>query len=178
MFSVRVAKAVDAKKIARIHVDTCRVTWRGQVPDAALKKQSVKRRETFWRQRLKLGKGTVFVIESGDVVGFCDFVPSRDKDTNPNITGEIAALYVVSDHWRMGAGQVLCYHALGQARKKSYQAIILWILASNSNAMRFYESLGFARDGAVKIETASDGGNLYEMRYRLKLNQPGQAAGG
>ena len=178
MFSVRVAKAADAKKIARIHVDTWRVTWRGPAPDAVLKKPSVKRRETFWRQRLKLGKGAVFVIESGDVVGFCEFVPSRDKDTDPKTVGEIAALYVVSDHWHMGAGKVLCYHALDQARKKSCQAIILWVLASNTRAMRFYESLGFVRDGAVKIETASDGSNLYEMRYRLKSNQPRQPAGG
>jgi ribosomal protein S18 acetylase RimI-like enzyme len=178
MFSVRVAKAADAKKIARIHVDIWRITYRGQIPDALLKKQSVRKRETFWRQRLKQGKGTVFVIEIDDLVGFCDFVPSRDKDTDPKIVGEIAALYVVSDHWRMGAGKALCYHVLGHARKQHCQEIVLWVLASNSNAMRFYESLGFARDGAVKIETASDGSKLYEMRYRLKLNQAGQTAGG
>ena len=174
MYSIRVAKAADDKKLARIHANTWRVPHRGQILDA----RSVKRREAFWRGRLGQGRGTVFVIESDGIVGFCDLIPSRDNDADPKTVGEIASVYVVTDHWRMGAGKVLCYHALVQARKQGCMAITVWIMGSNSDAMRFFESLGFVRDGAVKIATASDGSNLQEIRYRIKFNRADQAAAG
>ena len=172
MYTVRVAKAADAEKIARIYVDTWRVTFRGNGSDANVDTQGVRRREAFWRGRFGQARGSVFVIESDDIVGLCDFIPSRDKDADPKTVGEIAALYVVSDDWHMGAGKVLCYHALAQARKQGYKAITLWIMASNSSAMRFYESLGFVRNGAFKIATAADGSNLHEIRYRISLTGP------
>jgi hypothetical protein len=31
--------------------------------------------------------------------------------------------------------------------------------------------LGFGRDGAVKIATASDGNNLHEIRYRISFEK-------
>jgi ribosomal protein S18 acetylase RimI-like enzyme len=169
MFSVRVAKAADARKIARIHVNTWRVACRGKISDAVLDGRSVKRREAFWRERLGQPNGSVFVIESDAIVGFCDLIPSRDRDADPKAVGEIAAIYILSDHWRIGAGRVLTHHALAQAQKQGYKAVTLWVLASNSDAMRFYEAQGFARDGAVKVETASDGSNLHEIRYRIKI---------
>jgi ribosomal protein S18 acetylase RimI-like enzyme len=166
MYSIRVAKSADVKKIARIHIDTWRVSFRGQSSEADLETRGVRRRETFWRGRLGQARGSVFVIERDGLVGFCDFSPSRDKDADKTV-GEIAAFYVISDDLRMGAGKVLCCHALAQARKQGYKVITLWISASNGNAMRFYESLGFVRDGTVKIATAPDGSNLHEIRYRI-----------
>lgn len=167
MYFVRIAKAADAAKIARIRVDMRLVAYRGPDSEARLDARSVKRRAAFWRGRLVQASGSVFVVESDEIVGFCDLVPSRDKDANPKTVGEIAAVYILSDHWRIGAGRVLCSHALGQARKQGYKAVTLWVLASNSDAMRFYESLGFARDGGFKMETAPDGSNFHELRYRV-----------
>lgn len=165
MYSVRTATAADGNKLARIHADTWHVPYSGQILDA----RRVKRREAFWRGRFAQPRGSVFVIESDDIVGFCDLVPSGDKDADPKTVGEIASVYVVSDHWRMGAGKVLCNHTLAQARKQGYKAITLWISASNSDVMRFCESLGFARDGGFKIVTTPDGSNLQEIRYCIKF---------
>jgi len=171
MYFVRLAKTADAKRIARVHVAAWRLNYRGQVSDTG---RSFKRRETFWLQRFEQGTGWVFVIERDGIAGFCDLIPARDKDAGAKTVGEIAALYVVSDDLRLGAGKVLYHHVLAEARKRGFKALILWVLASNSNGMRFYESLGFVRDGTTKIETASDGSNLYETRYRIKF----AAAGG
>lgn len=172
MYSVRVAKAADAKKIARVQVPRWQITYRPQIRGTLPNARSVKGREAFWHQRLEQGMGSVFVIERDEVVGFCDLVPSRDRDAAVKTVGEIAALYVVSDHWRSGAGKTLLYAVLAEARKRGYKAIALWALASNSNAMRFYESLGFGRDGAVKVTAASDGSNLHEFRYRINFAGP------
>ena len=174
MFTIRVAKSADAKRIARIHVDTWHVAYRGQIASAVLDTPSVEQREAFWLGRFEQARGSVFVIERDEIIGFCDLIPSREKDADPKAVCEIAAVYVVSDHWNVGGGKVLCYHVLAEARKRGYQAVTLWVLASNSNAMRFFESLGFARDGVVKIETAPDGSNLHKIRYRIKFNRTEQ----
>ncbi|HEX3626836.1 MAG TPA: GNAT family N-acetyltransferase [Verrucomicrobiae bacterium] len=171
MFSVRLAKAADAKKIARLRVETLYAADRNQLPNGALNARTIKRREAFWNARFAQAKGWVYVIESGDVVGFCDLIPSHDKDTDPKTIAEIAAIFAAADHWQLGAGKVLCYHVMAQARTRGCQELIVWVLGSNSHAMRFYESLGFARDGSIKIVTAADGRNAYEFRYRLKLNR-------
>lgn len=171
MFSVRVAKAADSKKLARIYAGTWRISHRRQIADAVLEARSVKKREAFWHARFEQASGSIFVIESDDIVGFCDLIPSRDKDAAPNTVVEIAAICVISEHWRIGAGKALCYHVLAEGRKRGYKAITLWLLASNSDAMRFCESLGFSRDGAVKIETAPDGSNSHQIRYRIKFDR-------
>ena len=169
MYFVRIAAAADAPKLARIHVDTWLVAYHEQIYDSLLDAQNVERREAYWRGRLKQAGGSVFVIESDDIVGFCDLVPSRDKGADPKKVAEIAAIYVLSDSWRKGAGRALGYYVLERARKRCFEAVTLWVLASNSDAMRFYESFGFARDGAFKIVTAPDGANLQELRYRVTL---------
>ena len=169
MYFVRIANPEDAPKLAKLHVDTRLVAYQGQMFDSLLDGQNVERREAYWRGRLKQSGGAVFVIESDDIVGFCDLVPSRDKGADPKKVGEIAAIYVLSDGWRKGAGRALGYYVLEKARKNRFEAVTLWVLASNSEAMRFYESFGFARDGAFKIETAADGSHLHQLRYRVKV---------
>lgn len=176
MYSVRVAKAADVKKLARVQVKRWRVTYRGHGSNTDLDKQTVTRREAYWRGRFEQPGGSVFIVERDGVLGFCDFTPARDKDLDAKMAGEIAAVYVISDDLRMGAGKVLCCHALTQARKQGRKAVILWLQASNSGAMRFFESLGFIRDGTVKIAAASDGTRLHEIRYRIQFDRAGQTA--
>jgi ribosomal protein S18 acetylase RimI-like enzyme len=165
---VRTANAADAQKVAQIHVETWRTAYRGQVSDAVLDSQSVERRAAFWRERLTQAKGSVFVAENGDVIGFCDLVPSRDRDAS-QLVGEIVAIYVHFQHWRRGAGRALCDCALAEARRRGYEVVTLWSLASNSSARRFYEAMGFSLDGATKTEKASDGSELHEVRFRRRV---------
>lgn len=165
---VRTANTADAQRIAQIHVETWRTAYRGQISDAVLDALSVEDRAAFWRERLTQAKDSVFVAEDSGVIGFCDLVPSRDKDGRQAV-GEIVAIYVLSQHWRQGAGQALCDHALAEARRRGYEAVTLWSLASNSSARRFYEVMGFSLDGATKTEKASDGSDLHEVRYRRRV---------
>ena len=166
--TVRTANATDAQKIAQIHVETWRTAYRGQISDAVLEAQSVERRAEFWRERLTQARGSVIVAEDGSVIGFCDLIPSRDKDAGQAV-GEIAAIYVLSEHWRKGAGRALCDCALSEARRRGYEVVTLWVLASNSGARRFYEAMGFSLDGVKKTEKASDGSVLHEVRFRKRV---------
>ena len=110
----------------------------------------------------------VFVAEDDSIIGFCDLIPSRDKDAGQAV-GEIAAIYVLCEHWRKGAGRALCDCALSEARQRGYGVVTLWVLASNSGARRFYETMGFSLDGVTKTEKASDGSELHEIRFHRRV---------
>jgi ribosomal protein S18 acetylase RimI-like enzyme len=166
--TVRTANATDAQKIAQIHVETWRTAYRGQISDAVLEAQSVDRRAAFWCQRLTQASGSIFVAEDGSIIGFCDLIPSRDKDAGQAV-GEIAAIYVLCEHWRKGAGRALCDCALSEARRRGYEVVTLWVLSSNSGARRFYEAMGFSLDGVTKTEKASDGSELHEIRFHRRV---------
>jgi len=167
---VRTATAADAASIAQIHVETWRVAYRGQIPDAVLNGLDVGRRTVLWQERLAQRRGAVFVAEDGDSIkGFCDLVPSRDKDADARTVAEIGGIYILPQHWRKGTGRALCNRALATARQQDYTAVTLWVLASNDGARRFYEAMGFSLDGAAKTDKAADGSELHEVRFRMTI---------
>jgi ribosomal protein S18 acetylase RimI-like enzyme len=167
---VRKANIADAKRIAQIHVETWRAAYRGQMPDAILNALDVNRRETFWNSRLATQPHGVSVAEiNQEVVGFCDLIPSRDTDSNSKGIGEIVAIYVHPEFWRIGAGNALCRHSLKEARLQKYAAVTLWVLSSNIAARNFYEAMGFCLDGATKVDRSFQNYELHEIRYRISV---------
>ena len=167
---VRQATPADARKIAQIHVETWRATYRGQMPDAVLDNWDVEKRAAFWNTHLTSHPSGTFVAEfNHEVIGFCDLIPSRDKDSNPGETGEIAAIYVQPEFWRKGAGDVLCRFALRVARLQKFTSVTLWVLTSNMPARKFYEALGFSLDGATKVDQCLNNYELHEVRYRISV---------
>jgi ribosomal protein S18 acetylase RimI-like enzyme len=82
-------------------------------------------------------------------------------------TGEVYALYVVPAWWSAGAGRALMDSALASLRASGYSRAVLWVLAANTRARRFYDRAGFAPDGASTILTAL--GDLLEVRYSRDL---------
>lgn len=175
--TVRTATTGDALQIAHVHVETWRAAYRGQIPGTVLDALDEKRRAAFWHQRLMEARGWVFVAEhDGVVVGFCDLVPSRDRDANPQAVAEIVAIYIVPRHWRQGAGRMLCQRALTEARRGGYETVTLWTLASNDGAKCLYQAMGFSPDGAVKTEKAADGSDLREVRFRIAICSAAKAS--
>src|ERR1700690_2437561 len=167
---VRTATTADAASIAQIHVETWRAAYRGQISDAVLNGLDVGRRTVLWQERLAQRRGAGFVAEDGDsITGFCDLIPSRDKDADARMVAEIGGIYILPQHWRKGTGRALCNRALAAARQQDYKAATLWVLASNSGARRFYEAIGFSLDGAAKTDRAADGSELHEVRFRMTI---------
>jgi len=103
-------------------------------------------------------------------VGFCYFGPTRDAEDHAGRPAEIYALNVAPQHWRHGAGRALCEHAARDAQARECDAMILWVLEGNRAARRFYQALGYAADGAervnVKLMPVTP---LGEVRYRKAI---------
>jgi ribosomal protein S18 acetylase RimI-like enzyme len=167
---VRTATAADAPKIASIHIETWRAAYRGQVPDTVLNALNIESRTVFFHERLTQLRGQLFVAEDGgSLVGYCDLIPSRDKDADPEVVAEIGAIYILPAHWRKGAGRALCDSALAEARRRGYKGVTLWVLASNVAARHFYQAMGFSLDGAKKADTMKGGHELHEVRFRMAV---------
>lgn len=82
-------------------------------------------------------------------------------------TGEVYALYVSPDWWSTGTGRSLMAAALTALSEAGYRRAVLWVLAGNARARRFYERAGFAADGAENVLTGL--GSVLEVRYARSL---------
>lgn len=81
--------------------------------------------------------------------------------------GEVYALYVTPAWWSTGAGRSLMGEALAALEADGYQRAVLWVLAANNRARRFYERAGFTTDGESNILAGL--GGVLEVRYARPL---------
>ncbi|HEY5900483.1 MAG TPA: GNAT family N-acetyltransferase [Burkholderiales bacterium] len=167
--ALREARVADAAALAEIHIAAWRAAYRGLMPDDYLAALSLDERTKMWASGLARPSPAQSVIAEIDGVaaGFCLFGPSRDEEPP-----EVAEIYAVNIHpqfWRRGAGRALCEHAAREAAAREHTTLTLWVLRDNQRARRFYESLGFARDGAEKTDTKLIGSPLHDLRYRKDI---------
>jgi ribosomal protein S18 acetylase RimI-like enzyme len=137
----RSAAVADAAAIARVHVDSWRSTYRGLMPDEVLAGLSYEERENNWIGILNDRTKFTFVAEeAGSVVGFANGGPERSQD--PGYRGEMYALYFLERHQRRGGGRDLARVFVERLRHEGYASMLVWVLAANLPARKFYESLG------------------------------------
>jgi len=159
--AIRPAVVADAAAIAGVHVHAWQVGYRGIVPDAVLEAQSVSERTGQWRDWLTSragprGESRTLLAQAGvSVIGFATVVAtSSDADLDAR-TCELAALYVDPNCWRQGVGRTLMDAAMELGRAQRSEEMSLWVLTDNSAARAFYETLGFAADGASNTHQRS-----------------------
>jgi ribosomal protein S18 acetylase RimI-like enzyme len=165
---LRRATVEDALLLAQIHVDAWRAAYRGLVPDAFLERFTYELREVGFRQApAENAEETYVAALDGEAVGILTVGIGRDPDLDICRTGEIWGIYLLPDYWRQGIGRQLATAAERMLRDKGYEEAILWVLADNQSARRFYEAMGFARDGQSK--QIDWGTPLTAVRYAKKL---------
>jgi ribosomal protein S18 acetylase RimI-like enzyme len=157
---IRAAVAADAAALATLHVESWRVGYRGVVPDDALARLSVARRERQWQEWISQGTWIRLAERGHRLVGLCALQVSPD-----GATGEIGALYVDPPAFRTGIGSTLLARALDHLRAGGAEAATLWVFAANERARSFYARHGFEPDGATGEQIAG----APEIRLRLAL---------
>jgi ribosomal protein S18 acetylase RimI-like enzyme len=105
-------------------------------------------------------------LDGERVVGFVTFGPQEPLG-DPAV-GELYAIYVDPGHWDSGYGRALFTAAERGLRDVGYAEAVLWVLATNARARRFYEIAGWAADGGTKVDHRGDL-ELREVRYRRAL---------
>jgi GNAT superfamily N-acetyltransferase len=103
----------------------------------------------------------------GTVVGATLVCNARDLDV-PESWGELAILNVEPAHWRKGIGRALVDAAEVWCFANDLTPAVLWTLADNERARRFYEACGWTADGTQRTECLTPYG-LTEVRYRKTI---------
>ena len=165
---IRPAGPDDALAVARVHVRSWQVAYRTLLPDEYLDglcAEERARRYTFG-SRDPAAPATIVVSEAAQIYGFATTGPAREADAPDH--GELCALYVDPDWWACGIGTVLASAARARLLALGFGTAVLWLLAGNVRAERFYRSDGWVPDGRHRTE-AVWGVMVDEVRYRRAL---------
>ena len=95
-----------------------------------------------------------YAEHNGAMIGRLFINKSRDEDKADS--GEIGAMYLLSEYWGKGYGREMMDFSLAELKRMGHDEVLLWVLEANNRARRFYEKCGFSFDGAkkeIKIDT-------------------------
>lgn len=165
---IREGKVSDAEAVEAVHYSSREAVYAGRTADWPPPGPDRKGRVERWRSWLADDDITALIAEHhGEVVGFCTIRRSQDDGAN-EASAEMPTLYVRPDFWHRGLGRVLCNAALQRARERGFRELTLWVLEMNGRARDFYRKVGFAADGATKVDELTSE-RLLALRYRIDL---------
>jgi len=165
---LRPAEPDDAIAVARVHVRSWQVAYRTLLPDDYLDQLCPEDRahKYDFSGLDPLKPRTIVAAEDGVILGFATTAPSREPNL-PNY-GELYALYVDPERWGQGIGMALLSAARANLFGLGFRRALLWILAGNVRAERFYRIDQWAPDGHLRKDTVW-GVMVNEVRYQRGL---------
>ena len=165
---VRPATPADVQRVAEVHVRSWQIGYRGLVPAdylAALRPEDRAKRYNF--DDPEPGQPTTLVaVKDGTVIGFVTTGAYNGGDAEG--AGEIKALYVDPSHWGTGAGRALIVAGRTRLVDQGFCQAVLWLLAGNQGAERFYRIDGWVHDGSRRVDEVW-GLKLEQLRYKRAL---------
>lgn len=179
VLDIRAGSAADAAEIRRVRRESWIAAYTGIIDRAAIDRATAEPPPD--RPAPDPPHVRTLVAVGGDdpgVIGFASFGPERSvvsasypavpQAGGPTaLPGELYALYVTPARWSTGTGRALMGSALAALNEAGYPRVVLWVLADNARARRFYERAGFAHDGVTNILTGL--GGVLELRYARDL---------
>lgn len=161
LLDIRPARPEDAKQIAHAHDVSWRHAYSGMLPHRALEKM-IRRRGEAWWQRAISRSTIILVAEIGDqIAGYATLGPNRVEALSSE--GEIYEIYLRPEYQGVGLGSRLFLGARRELQRHTLKGTVVWVLADNDNAIRFYENAG-GRAIAEGHETF-DGKKVLKIAY-------------
>jgi ribosomal protein S18 acetylase RimI-like enzyme len=166
--ALRPATPADVYEVARVHVRAWQVGYRGILPDAyldGLRPEDRVSRYTFGDPDPEK-PFTIVAVDRSSIVGFVTTGPAREGTGG---AGHLMALYVDPEHWQRGIGRTLIARGRDELAGRGYREAVLWVLAGNERAQRFYAADAWVFDGHVDREEIW-GIVVTDHRYRRRLD--------
>lgn len=161
----------DCDRVAEIRVRGWQRAYRGMIPQSYLDgldvAQDAERRRGYLTRPDDAVVDLVAEDAGGRVVGWACHGPYRESEVRI-AQGELYALYAHPDHVGQGAGRALLAETVRRCSAAGHDRLLLWVLAANARARRFYERAGFRPDGA-REPFEVDGVTVPEVRYARAL---------
>jgi len=145
--TVRWSSTADADGLADLHRSAWRYAYAGIIPGLALERMIARRGRPWWRRMHERGFRALVAESMGTVAGYATLGSGRG---GPLRTGEIYELYVRPEHHGCGIGSRLFSGARRELAGHGLDRLVVWALADNTVACRFYEAMGGAEYGRAE----------------------------
>lgn len=144
---IRNKKETDIESLAKVHYETWITTYKGIVPDSYLDSLSL---ESYIEKHHMFNAPCIVAEVDGKVVGFLMYSKDKDEDTSDKC-GEIMVIYLLQEYQHKGIGTRLMNEA-EERMKSEFDQLSLWVLEDNIPTVKFYEKMGFEKDGRYELE--------------------------
>lgn len=162
-FTMREATKDDIEQVAYVHHVAWMETYTGLIDPQFLKTRSFEKSIQIFKKTNC--QNVVVACRGNQIVGFCSYGKVQEEEI---IYGEIQGLYVLKEFQHQGIGFQLVEYVKKHLLLMGFQKIYLWVLKKNSQAIHFYERIGFLFDGNERKEWL--GGEVVEKRYFYDLS--------
>jgi ribosomal protein S18 acetylase RimI-like enzyme len=153
-FSIRAARAEDARAIAQVQVESWKTTYGEIVPKAFLDSLDTEVRAQVWLEQLSKGTNILFVAENrSGIFGFASGGALREAIDGYD--GELFAIYLLRAFQRGGAGRRLIQTLAHAMDSDGFQRMAVWVLAQNP-AVSFYKRIGGVQLAAKTIDIGGE----------------------
>ncbi|MEL6346565.1 MAG: GNAT family N-acetyltransferase [Myxococcota bacterium] len=167
---LRRLRPTDALDVAFIRAAAWQSAYRGILPGRYLARLRAAPQVPYWRARLARADELGWGIQVGaHLVGYATAGPCRDPDLDEGFSAELYELYVHPRMQRRGLGREMMLHVWSELEAEPFRWGVLWVLADNVAARRFYERCGLVADGQRRMFTVA-GKRVPAVRYSLPLN--------
>ncbi|MEV5768745.1 GNAT family N-acetyltransferase [Micromonospora sp. NPDC052213] len=150
--TLRPATAADLMPVGALHQRSRVAAYASFVPPEALAEPGPEAMGRYWAERWGWERDDhrMTVAErDGRLVGFSYLGPDDEGDP---ATGLLNALHLDPAERGRGTGRALMVDALDAMRSRGWSRAVLWVLASNAHARRFYERGGWVHTGTARDE--------------------------
>jgi GNAT superfamily N-acetyltransferase len=173
--SVREATAADVSAIAEVQVQTWREAYGNILPRDVLDGLDPALVEAHWRESIQSRSAdrahALVAVADGRMVGIAAVSPTTDEDEDPATTAELGPLLVLPALQGNGHGSRLLAAAVDILRAEGTARAICWVFQSDSGTQTFYETAGWALDGATR-DLDAEGTLVREVRMHTDLTDP------
>jgi len=145
--NIRLATSDDYEAIAKLSVATWQESYQSVFPsdllDSLSWKQRALDRKTFFNDPQR--NSLVAELEQR-LVGFGDFGPARTEENISDIDSsfaELYAIYMLDKYKGHGIGKLIFSEIQKHLTKQGFKNLIVWTLANNDLAIKFYQNIGF-----------------------------------
>ncbi len=137
---VRRAEPKDAEAITAVHDSAWRYTYDGIIPARELTQIVVRRGERWWERAIRRGTAVLVLEVGGEICGYATVGPNRARNLAQK--GEVYEIYMLPEYQGIGLGTRLFLAARRELARFGFDTVVVWALADNENACRFYGNAG------------------------------------
>jgi ribosomal protein S18 acetylase RimI-like enzyme len=141
--ATRWSAGADAEALAEVHRLAWRYAYAGIIPGVQLNRMIARRGPIWWGRMHDRGMRALVLTCGGGIAGYATLGRSRGPDgSGQGPTGEIFELYLRPEMHGVGFGRRLFCEARLALASHGLTSLMVWALAENEVACRFYEAMG------------------------------------